>query len=70
MFDALMRDIAALDMVDGHGDMHGVEQRLLLMSHWSSNCRSSSGLGPPTAEWTEAERTENAQRIRSKTETK
>lgn len=33
--------------VPGYGDMLGVEQWLLLRSHWSSNRNSSSAVGPP-----------------------
>lgn len=40
-----LRRVAAAS--DGDGDIQGVEQRLLLMSHWSSMCSSSSGDGPP-----------------------
>lgn len=32
---------------DGDGDMHGVEHRLLLRSHWSTRRNNSSGDGPP-----------------------
>lgn len=31
----------------GHGDMHGVEHKLLLRSHWSSSRNISSADGPP-----------------------
>ena len=45
-FDALMRAAAAA-AIDGHGEMQGVEQWLLLRSHWSRSFRSSSAVGPP-----------------------
>lgn len=45
-FDALMR-AAAVAAIDGHGEMQGVEQWLLLRSHWSRSFRSSSAVGPP-----------------------
>lgn len=32
---------------EGEGLMQGVEQWLLLRSHWSNNFQSSSGVGPP-----------------------
>lgn len=51
-FDAFKR-VIVFDDIDGHGDIHGVEQRLLLMSHWSSNWISSSGVGPPPTAWAE-----------------
>lgn len=45
IFEALIR--AAGPSNDGHGEMHGVEQWLLLRSHWSSRRINSSALGPP-----------------------
>lgn len=39
------------DMEERHGEVHGVEHKLLLMSHWSSNWMSSSGVGPPPNVW-------------------
>jgi len=33
--------------VAGNGDMLGVEQWLLLRSHWSNSLNSSSAVGPP-----------------------
>lgn len=32
---------------EGEGLIQGVEQWLLLKSHWSNNFQSSSGVGPP-----------------------
>lgn len=47
-FAALSRVIidAVLDTF-GHGDMPGVEHKLLLRSHWSSRRSISSAVGPP-----------------------
>lgn len=45
IFEAFIR--AAGPSNDGHGEMHGVEQWLLLRSHWSSKRINSSALGPP-----------------------
>lgn len=50
-FDAFSRVIVLDDRDERHGDMHGVEHRLLLMSHWSNNWISSSGVGPPPIDW-------------------
>lgn len=33
--------------IPGYGDILGVEQWLLLRSHWSSNRNNSSAVGPP-----------------------
>jgi len=38
---------AAAAAIDGHGEMQGVEQWLLLRSHWSRSFSSSSAVGPP-----------------------
>ena len=39
--------LGPVDISDGHGLIHGVEEWLLLKSHWSNNFQSSSGVGPP-----------------------
>lgn len=45
MLEALIR--AADPSSVGHGDIHGVEQWLVLRSHWSKSLSNSSALGPP-----------------------
>jgi len=49
-----LRNNTLLDLIlgpaasnEGDGLMQGVEQWLLLRSHWSNNFQSSSGVGPP-----------------------
>jgi len=47
-FDAFNLAVFPLEInVPGNGDMLGVEQWLLLKSHWSNNLNSSSAVGPP-----------------------
>lgn len=38
---------AAVAAIEGQGDMHGVEEWLLLRSHWSSSFNNSAAVGPP-----------------------
>lgn len=46
--DALSLAVFPLEInVPGYGDKLGVEQWLLLRSHWSNNRNSSSAVGPP-----------------------
>lgn len=44
-FDVLILDVTPTN--ERQGEMQGVEQWLLLKSHWSNNLRSSSAVGPP-----------------------
>lgn len=45
-------------MDDKQGDIHGVDNVEQLISHWSSNCSNSSGVGPPPTDCTENHKNE------------